>query len=88
MSSFVFHIIEYITVKTSFFIIENTLSFGYYIGASTASYIYSSVTSKNKSPNVNVNNNNNTEDIELDELKKNIIQLSRKVDELEKHFKE
>jgi len=80
MSLFVFHIIEYVTVKTSLFIIENTLSIGYYIGSSAASYIYSAVTNKNKSSDVKKENMCN----ELDELKKELIQLRKKVDELEK----
>ena len=86
MSSFVFHIIEYITVKTSFFIIENTFSLGYYIGSSAASYIYSSVTRPNKKDRDEMENKHNRpEDIELDELKHNIIQLRSKIDQLEKH---
>lgn len=86
MSSIVFHIIEYITVKSSFFVIENTFSVGYYIGSSAANYIYSIITRNN-------NNSSNEiepmkkEDIELNEMKRNIIQLRIKLDELEKHFK-
>ena len=81
MSSIVFHIIEYITVKTSFFIIENTLSLGYYIGCSAAGYIYSNLTSKNKNLNIK---EEPEENIELDELKRNVIQLKIKVEQLEK----
>ena len=87
MSSIVFHIIEYITVKTSFFIIENTISIGYYIGSSAVSYIYSTVTNNvtNNVKNEIEMKHNRPQDIELDELKNNIIQLRSKIEELEKH---
>lgn len=87
MATFVIHILEYITVKTSFFIIENTISIGYYIGSSAANYIYSTVVNKKKNKGDNYNSADADEkngDIDMDELKREVIQLRSKVDELEK----
>jgi hypothetical protein len=84
MSAFVFHILEYITVKTSFFIIENTISVGYYIGSSAASYLYSTLTNKN---DIKCDSDSDKE-CTIEQMKMDIIHLRSKVDELEKQLKE
>ena len=99
MSTFIFHMLEYVTVKTSIFIIENTFSVGYYIGSSAVSYIYSSLVNKNNINSDNKNktgsnehktgsNEHKTENKDIEELKNDIIYLRSKVCELEKRIHE
>ena len=92
MTTLVFHMLEYITVKTSFFIIENTVSLGYYIGSSAASYVYSSLIKNNnklvKNATKTTIDENNISVEYIEEMKKELSQLKSKVDELEKKVKE
>ena len=98
MSTFIFHMLEYVTVKTSIFIIENTFSVGYYIGSSAVSYIYSSLVNKNKTginehktkgdEHKTEGDEHKTENKDIEELKNDIIYLRSKVCDLEKRIHE